>query len=505
MVEAAPEAFPTMAALGFASERVSTYGETMKDLPMFTHWELYFKNRSKVTPAQRKELFTAWCTDMIMTHQELGPDEAKAYVKHLITDNGIGCCHDYVVAVKDGPRGWTSKPLTKHHGAVDMLHRLTKFELKLVEDGSASAAQVSTLSGEDQLHPNVMMAQLITAALPGADPAKFKSVPGLDKAHAAQRLAKQLKLEQRLEATRSYQLKGLASEATPRYSLFTQYDMYKDSGQKHPPWNLLKDSQLWFLTKDGEKEKELNPENVGFPAQFLIMHQFLLMLLCVEEIDIVELLNAEHYQARLVSSHGRDIAMHWFQELLDELNRKSQGKRDLGKLHTFLTAEMNSEIHKTVMATLERRFPRKVAQPKGDAQKEKELKSQMDALKQKVSGLQSQVAKGKGKSKGDWGRRERSRGRSRSRRQRTPPRRRPSPTNATSTQKKQGSNDPVLNKAFQIARDKKNHCPWHQKGECSFGGKCSKDHKCIICSSERHGAYQCQDLKTAKGKKALGL
>ncbi len=94
---------------------------------------------------------------------------------------------------------------------------------------------------------------------------------------------------------------------------------------------MVNDSQLWFLSVEGEKGNEFYADNIGFLAHFSLVHHSLLMVLCAEGIGIVELLNVEHYQARLVGTHGRDTAMHWFQELLDELNRNSQGKRGLGE------------------------------------------------------------------------------------------------------------------------------------------------------------------------------
>ena len=33
----------------------------------------------------------------------------------------------------------------------------------------------------------------------------------------------------------------------------------------------------------------------------------------------------------------------------------------------------------------------------------------------------------------------------------------------------------------QVAKDKGTHCPWFQKGECSFGKSCTEGNKCIIC------------------------
>ena len=257
------------------------------------------------------------------------------------------------------------------------------------------------------------------------------------------------------------------------------------------------------------KELARSEPVMGLATYLAKLEHFRLAQFLRENLDWVHIFNT-NYRARFTyRKYGREIGLAWFQELLDELHRRSQTNGDLPPLRDYLE-KFEGEVHSAVMDSLKTRFPKK-AQDKGSitmTQVENRLKGlenrQLSSkqLDQKIAG---KLAKGNGKGDRERGNRRNSRSRSRDRRrEKTPPRNdRGNRGSQGSSKKSAESSSREANQAFQLGKDK-GKCPHLQKDECSYGSKCNKTHECVLCGKEGHGALRCKLWGTPQAKKLLG-
>ena len=494
--------------------RVMSFAEsgTASKLPVFTPWELKKDDGSDIDAAARPAVFQDWAKKMLMDHLGVEEAHAVAVAKATLQDNSVGSCFELDSAYDLSYDKWKQPPEIQNLSSLKILHRLAQAELRV-----AQGSKARVLAQDDTASSSALISAMVTAQCHGKNAEDLSGVPGLEHHLAETKRIKKARQLQRLKEEQKFTLKKLVTGACSKFSFLTKLDNADSAEDKHPKFDLRKDLPLWGDSNPAKTDTDKDSaEQMGLATLLAKVDHFLTGHLVRGDLEVVHCINARYQLLFLYRKLGRDIGLAWFQEVLDELHRRSETEATIGDLKSHLE-KFDSPFHDSVLKTLEHRFPKK-AQDKGSITM-KEVESRMKALEAKskqrpqpapqAGAQQGRQGRQGGRGGGGNARRSPSRSRSRARQVRTPPqtakqdgggepgaglKRKASPPEA---------NTPALNKAFSLALAK-SRCPHHQKGICSFGDSCRKEHACIICDSKRHGAASCPELKKDKGKKLLG-
>jgi hypothetical protein len=481
--------------------RITSFAESggASRLPIFAPWEINDDSGTKIPQDARSDNFISWANKMIM--DQLGLNEAAAIVLtgEIIKKNNLDSCYSFTSAFDIPFDKWDKSPSVTHMAALNLLNDLSRKELKVAQGAKARVVAPDGAFGSEA---PALISALVSAQIHGRKAEDLQGVPGLEH-HLAEskRIRKQRQLN-RLKEEQKFKLTQILTGACPKFSFISKLDQAEAAEEKHPKFDLRKDCPLWAEISGERKEGDSEPQ-LGLATLLGVIDHFLLGQLIRQEIQIVHLLNTTYQVKFIYRKYGRDIGLAWFQELLDELHKRSQTDSGMLPLKDYLLT-FDTVVHIEVMETLRNRFPKKSQEKGGISMKE---------VENRLKGLESRKPKAppppppNNQGRGNGLKRVRSPTRSPPRR-RTPPRkgdppfrggggsgikRKPSPPEA---------NTPELNKAFSLAVEKK-QCGHHQKGICSFGADCQKRHLCVICGSKAHGAIRCPELKKDKGRKLL--
>ena len=164
---------------------------------------------------------------------------------------------------------------------------------------------------------------------------------------AQQKKVKRARHMERLKEKRECTLQELMVGACPKFSLLSMLDQFQASDELHPKWDLKKDVILWA---DDSALKDAEPSGDGTISLALLTakpNHFLLAHIIKGLMDFVHKENVLYRQNFIYRKYGRDIGLAWFQELLDELHRRSQTNEKLPPLKDHLVS-FESELHNTV-------------------------------------------------------------------------------------------------------------------------------------------------------------
>ena len=491
-------------ATSFAEEGAET------SLPVFTAWETSDKHGKLLSAEDRTLHFEQWAADMLVKHLAFTQPKAETVVKALITDNVVDSCFS-LHSMKDLPRDsdlWKVQPALGNLAALNLLRKLAYEELRVAQGSKSRVLGDSVMaSGMGSMAPGDASGIWALAQIHNKKPEDLKDIPGLEHIVAASKKLKKARHMQRLKEERTGSLSQLTVGASPKFAWLSTLDQHDASEEAHPKFNLKKDIVLWA---DDDHAKEQDPEaSMGLATLYAKLDHFLLGFYIRRKLDMVHVENARYRQNFIYRKYGRDIGLAWFQELLDELHRRSQTDEKLPPLKDHLL-DFESTLHQAVMETLRTRYPKKVQQDRGSQEKLdkrlKDLETRKQPQQQGIGRKEVETMLKKERSqRGNQRDRSRSAGKGGRGRFRSPQRDpRGGGKGGSAPKKHRLSSTPPANKAFALAKTK-GLCPHHNKGECSFGDKCQKDHECILCGKKRsHGAVDCSKWNSQEAKKLLG-
>jgi len=265
---------------------------------------------------------------------------------------------------------------------------------------------------------------------------------------------------------------------------------------------------------------------IGLPKYLKKIFHLQVLLRLQGDFEEVHSMNLVWTILELHTKVSREIALHYVQELVDELHLRSTIAKPppLKEFFEYPHEAAVARIHQHVMETLRTRYPPKPQAPKVEVSKS-DLNSLKNEMEKKLLAVKNSnrgnappkpdsKEKGGGKGRGGGGDRgDRGRYRSRSRSRERKKRRTPSTGRKAAKDSRRGgkggdsqdksSHTAELNKAWKLAQEKK-LCGHFQKGLCRFGTDCKDPHRCLICNSSKHGAKDCPELHKARGQKLLG-
>jgi hypothetical protein len=407
---------------------------------------------------------------------------------------------------------------------VNFTSNLVKLEIKTLEDthsGKSPTDSQTTTSGGISLYQHAA----IQAQIAGVELSSLKHMPELQSQLNLTRKIKAEKLRTRLNDNK---FSKLHPAATPKYKFITQMDNSANSGFTHPSFNIIKDIVLWAETalQEDQDKGGSTTSMIGLPKYLKKIFHLQLLLRLQGDFEEVHSMNLVWTILELHTKVSREIALHYVQELVDELHLRSTIAKPptLKEFFEYPHEAAVARIHQHVMETLRTRYPPKPQAPKVEVSKS-DLNSLKNEMEKKLMAMKNSNRgnappkpdskdKGGGRGRGGGGGRgDRGRSRSRSRSRERKKRRTPSTGRKAAKDSRRGgkggdsqdksSHTPELNKAWKLAQEKK-LCGHFQKGLCRFGTDCKDPHRCLICNSSKHGAKDCPELHKARGQKLLG-